>query len=253
MQRARPRRLRGGGDGHVPARRLRRERACHGLRRRSSPTPPQGKLRLDAEGRRRSSSGPRGRRPLRADHADVRRRASCRRSTRRRPAGVQTLQSASAQARLQTRPAARSSSPARLAGDDRDSRARRCRRLRRRRRSRRRRRRRSRSRRRRRVIQPTDLDHFKCYEALQSNFRQRTVGTRDQFGQRRARVLRTRQLCNPVSKNGGQDPAAARAPRLLRDARHRQPDAAADRARDEPVRPAQAAHARVRTGCACRR
>ncbi|MDX6536370.1 MAG: hypothetical protein QOD37_711, partial [Gaiellales bacterium] len=53
------------------------------------------------------------------------------------------------------------------------------------------------------VIQPNDLDHFKCYEALQSNFRQRTVGTRDQFGQRRTRVLRTRQLCNPVSKNGG--------------------------------------------------
>ncbi len=53
------------------------------------------------------------------------------------------------------------------------------------------------------VIQPSDLDHFKCYEALQPNFRQRTVGTRDQFGQRRARVLRTRQLCNPVSKNGG--------------------------------------------------
>jgi hypothetical protein len=52
------------------------------------------------------------------------------------------------------------------------------------------------------VIQPTDLDHFKCYEALQPNFRQRTVGLRDQFGQRRARVLRTRQLCNPVSKNG---------------------------------------------------
>ena len=53
------------------------------------------------------------------------------------------------------------------------------------------------------VIQPSNLDHFKCYEALQPNFRQRTVGTRDQFGQRRARVLRTRQLCNPVSKNGG--------------------------------------------------
>ncbi len=51
-------------------------------------------------------------------------------------------------------------------------------------------------------VQPADLDHFKCYEALQPNFRQRTVGTRDQFGQRRARVLRTRQLCNPVSKNG---------------------------------------------------
>jgi hypothetical protein len=53
------------------------------------------------------------------------------------------------------------------------------------------------------VIQPADLDHFKCYEALQPNFRQRTVGLRDQFGQRRSRVLRTRQLCNPVSKNGG--------------------------------------------------
>jgi hypothetical protein len=53
------------------------------------------------------------------------------------------------------------------------------------------------------VIQPNDLDHFKCYEALQPNLRQRTVGTRDQFGQRRTRVLRTRQLCNPVSKNGG--------------------------------------------------
>ena len=51
-------------------------------------------------------------------------------------------------------------------------------------------------------VQPSDLDHFKCYEALQPNLRQRTVGTRDQFGQRRARVLRTRQLCNPVSKNG---------------------------------------------------
>ena len=51
---------------------------------------------------------------------------------------------------------------------------------------------------------PVDLDHFKCYEALQPNFRQRTVGTRDQFGQRRTRVLRTRQLCNPVSKNQGQ-------------------------------------------------
>ena len=53
------------------------------------------------------------------------------------------------------------------------------------------------------VIQPSDLDHFKCYEALQPNFRRRVVGTRDQFGQRRTRVLRTRQLCNPVSKNGG--------------------------------------------------
>jgi hypothetical protein len=53
------------------------------------------------------------------------------------------------------------------------------------------------------VIQPGDLDHFKCYEALQTNFRQRTVGLRDQFGQRRARVLRTRQICNPVSKDGG--------------------------------------------------
>jgi len=50
---------------------------------------------------------------------------------------------------------------------------------------------------------PDGLDHFKCYEALQPNFRQRTVGTRDQFGQRRTRVLRTRQICNPVSKNGG--------------------------------------------------
>lgn len=51
-------------------------------------------------------------------------------------------------------------------------------------------------------VQPSDLDHFKCYEALQPNFRRRLVGTRDQFGQRRTRVLRTRQLCNPVSKNG---------------------------------------------------
>jgi hypothetical protein len=50
---------------------------------------------------------------------------------------------------------------------------------------------------------PADLDHFKCYEALQPNFRRRLVGTRDQFGQRRARVVRTRQLCNPVSKDGG--------------------------------------------------
>jgi|GEM_PF-1382350 len=52
-------------------------------------------------------------------------------------------------------------------------------------------------------VAPDGLDHFKCYEALQTNFRQRAVGTRDQFGQRRTRVLRTRQLCNPVSKNGG--------------------------------------------------
>ncbi len=50
---------------------------------------------------------------------------------------------------------------------------------------------------------PGKLDHFKCYEAVQPNFRQRTVGTRDQFGQRRTRVLRTRQICNPVSKNQG--------------------------------------------------
>ena len=70
-------------------------------------------------------------------------------------------------------------------------------------------------------VQPSDLDHFKCYEALQPNFRQRTVGTRDQFGQRRARVLRTRQLCNPVSQERRAGPAAARASRLLRDARHR--------------------------------
>jgi hypothetical protein len=50
---------------------------------------------------------------------------------------------------------------------------------------------------------PAGLDHFKCYEALQTNFRRRLVGLRDQFGQRRSRVLRTRQLCNPVSKNQG--------------------------------------------------
>jgi hypothetical protein len=50
---------------------------------------------------------------------------------------------------------------------------------------------------------PVDLDHFKCYDALQAGFRQRTVGLRDQFGQRRARVVRTRELCNPVSKNEG--------------------------------------------------
>ena len=53
------------------------------------------------------------------------------------------------------------------------------------------------------VVQPSDLDHFKCYEAVQTNFRRRLVGTRDQFGQRRTRVLRTRQLCNPVRKNDG--------------------------------------------------
>ena len=52
-------------------------------------------------------------------------------------------------------------------------------------------------------VAPAGLDHFKCYEALQPNFRRRLVGLRDQFGQRRSRVLRTRQLCNPVSKNQG--------------------------------------------------
>jgi hypothetical protein len=50
---------------------------------------------------------------------------------------------------------------------------------------------------------PANLDHFKCYEALQSGFRRRSVGLRDQFGQRRSRVLRTRELCNPVSMNEG--------------------------------------------------
>ena len=50
---------------------------------------------------------------------------------------------------------------------------------------------------------PANLDHFKCYEARQSNLRRRTVSVRDQFGRRRARVVRTRELCNPVSENGG--------------------------------------------------
>lgn len=53
------------------------------------------------------------------------------------------------------------------------------------------------------VVEPADLDHFKCYEVVQRSFRRRLVGTRDQFGQRRTRVLRTRQLCNPVRKNQG--------------------------------------------------
>ena len=90
------------------------------------------------------------------------------------------------------------------------------------------------------VIQPADLDHFKCYEALQPNFRQRTVGTRDQFGQRRARVLRTRQLCNPVSKNGGKvlQPRAHLVCYETRDTGN--PTLPRTVARDEPVRPAQA-------------
>jgi hypothetical protein len=50
---------------------------------------------------------------------------------------------------------------------------------------------------------PVDVDHFKCYESTQPNVRQRSVSLRDEFGQRRSRLLRTRQLCNPVSKNQG--------------------------------------------------
>jgi hypothetical protein len=53
------------------------------------------------------------------------------------------------------------------------------------------------------TVVPADLDHFKCYEALQPNFRSRMVGLRDQFGRRRSRVLRTRELGNPVSRDGG--------------------------------------------------
>ena len=89
-------------------------------------------------------------------------------------------------------------------------------------------------------VQPADLDHFKCYEALQPNFRQRTVGTRDQFGQRRARVLRTRQLCNPVSKNGGKvlQPRAHLVCYETRDTGNATPPRTVRR--DEPVRPAQA-------------
>ena len=50
---------------------------------------------------------------------------------------------------------------------------------------------------------PAGLDHFKCYEAVQPQFQPRNVGLRDQFGDAQAKVIATRQLCNPVSKNGG--------------------------------------------------
>jgi hypothetical protein len=49
------------------------------------------------------------------------------------------------------------------------------------------------------------LDHYQCYrvQPLQ-RFDPRDVRLRDQFGRVRARVGRPLQLCNPVSKNGGE-------------------------------------------------
>ena len=50
---------------------------------------------------------------------------------------------------------------------------------------------------------PQGLDHFKCYQAEQPQLPVRFVGLRDQFGQSEGRVVATRQICNPVSKNNG--------------------------------------------------
>lgn len=50
---------------------------------------------------------------------------------------------------------------------------------------------------------PSGLDHFKCYEAEQPQFAPRNVGLRDQFSPAEAKVVATRQLCNPVRKNNG--------------------------------------------------
>jgi hypothetical protein len=50
---------------------------------------------------------------------------------------------------------------------------------------------------------PSDLDHFKCYVALQSpEVRHAPVTVKDQFGESKIRVQKTAELCNPASKNG---------------------------------------------------
>jgi hypothetical protein len=49
------------------------------------------------------------------------------------------------------------------------------------------------------------LDHYQCYAVRPvGKVRVRKVRLRDQFGAARGRLLRPVQLCNPVSKNGGE-------------------------------------------------
>jgi hypothetical protein len=45
------------------------------------------------------------------------------------------------------------------------------------------------------------LEHFQCYSLKRSRFKARTVRLSDQFGDRKARVARRAELCNPVRKN----------------------------------------------------
>lgn len=50
---------------------------------------------------------------------------------------------------------------------------------------------------------PPDLDHFKCYVAVQSpEVRHAPVAVKDQFGASKIVVQSTAELCNPASKNG---------------------------------------------------
>jgi hypothetical protein len=49
-------------------------------------------------------------------------------------------------------------------------------------------------------VQPR-LEHFQCYRTIRKPFQQRAVQLTDQFGQRQARVIRRKELCNPVRKN----------------------------------------------------
>jgi hypothetical protein len=50
-----------------------------------------------------------------------------------------------------------------------------------------------------------ELDHYQCYKVRPlDRFDSRDVRLRDQFGGVEARVGRPLQLCNPVSKNGGE-------------------------------------------------
>jgi hypothetical protein len=46
------------------------------------------------------------------------------------------------------------------------------------------------------------LEHFQCYSVKRSRFKARTVRLSDQFGDRKARVAKRAELCNPARKNG---------------------------------------------------
>lgn len=45
------------------------------------------------------------------------------------------------------------------------------------------------------------LEHFKCYTLERAKFKARNVTLIDQFGPRKAKVAKRRELCNPVQKN----------------------------------------------------